>query len=178
MDVKQSYYAFLEKQGAKCKVKSIIEDGIKKWRSCQAYRYESGTDPYTGDRSGNVWMIPDKTIGDIAKTDIEVLMAYTGNREASYASHCGWRFTQVYESISEDIQTCLYHLQYDFILENADALMEEYGIEREPEWDSDRIYENIDEAMYDEYGITDEWMNKEFPEYEMPGDYRFSISNW
>ena len=167
MNVKQSYFDFLAKQGAKEKIQAIIRKDIDEWKQQQAYYYEpDDNDP--GDYSGHCHMMGDKTIGDIAKTDIEVLKAYTGDSEATYASGCGLRWLRVADRVTSDIDDCLSTLKGQFIKENAEALFEEYDIEHDESWSEDNIYLTLDEAMTDEASASlhYEWMQQEFPEYE------------
>lgn len=182
MNVKQSYFDFLAKQEAKQKVKAVIEKGLSEWKTAQAYRFEDDEDPWTGDYSGHVWMIPDKKIGDIATTDIQVLKAYTGDSVATYVSRCGLHYTIVAERISDDINDCLSSIRGEFIEQNANALFEEYDIKREDDWNEDDVFLTLDEAIcLNDHGMDFEWMRIEFPEYsidddELPGkDYMFDI---
>ena len=182
MNVKQSYFDFLAKQGAKEKIQAIIRKDIDEWKQQQAYYYEpDDNDP--GDHSGHCHMMSDKTIGDIAKTDIEVLKAYTGDSEATYTSGCGLWWLRVAERITYHIDDCLSTLKGQFIKENADALFEEYDIEPDASWSEDDIYLTLDEAMIDEASASlhYEWMQQEFPEYENDNfddwhvDYLFNV---
>ena len=60
MNVKQAYFDFLAKQGAKQKVKTAIENGISKWKNRPAYEYKSTINDF-GDTSGEVNRIYGKT---------------------------------------------------------------------------------------------------------------------
>lgn len=182
MNVKQAYFDFLAKQGAKQKVQAIIERDINEWKKQQAYEYHpDDNDP--GDYSGHCWSIHDKTIGDIAKTDIEVLKAYTGDSEATYTSGCGLAWLRVADKITYNIDDCLSTLKGQFIKENAEALFEEYDIEHDESWSEDDIYLTLDEAMIDEASASwhYDWMQQEFPEYENDDfddwhvDYLFNV---
>lgn len=184
MNVKQSYFDFLTKQGAKEKVKAIIEHDIREWKEAQAYRYNpEDNDP--GDRSGHCWSISGKTIGDIAKTDREVLLAYTGDSEATYTSGCGLNWLRVADRISENINDCLSELKSKFIKENTEALFEEYDIEHDDSWTWPDTFFAIDEAMIFDFdsALHDEWMQQQFPEYadfefeEWHIDYAFNIKD-
>lgn len=183
MNVKQAYFDFLAKQGAKQKVQAIIEHGINEWKQQQAYEYHpDDNDP--GDYSGHCWSIHGKTIGDIAKTDIDVLKAYTGDSVATYTSGCGLSWTRVAERIADDITDCLTTLKGQFIEENAEALFEEYDIEHDESWTEDDIWQTLDEAMILESSASlhNEWMRQEFPEYENDDsevwqDYLFSVGD-
>lgn len=170
MNVKQSYFDFLAKQGAKEKIQAIIRKDIDEWKQQQAYYYEpNDNDP--GDHSGHCHMMGDKTIGDIAKTDIEVLKAYTGDNEATYTSGCGLRWLRVADRIGWSINDELSKLKGEFILKNSDALFEEYDIKREEDWTDGDIYMTLDEAMtLNDYGLNIDWMMKELPEYELIDD--------
>jgi hypothetical protein len=114
MNVKQLYFDFLEKQGAKEKIQAIIRKDIDEWKKHQAYYYEPN-DNEPGDYSGHCHMMGDKTIGDIAKTDIEVLKAYTGDSEATYTSGCGLRWLRVADRVTSDIDDCLSIFKGQFI---------------------------------------------------------------
>lgn len=182
MNVKQSYFDFLQEQGAKEKVQAIIRKGIDEWKQQQAYAYHPD-DNAPGDYSGRCWSIHDKTICDIAKTDIEVLKAYTGDSEATYASGCGLRWLRVADRIASDIDDCLSGLKGLFVSKNSDALFEEYDIGHGETWTEDDIFQTLDEAMIDEFSGTlhYEWMQQEFPEYENDDfedfhvDYLFNV---
>ena len=167
MNVKQSYFDFLAKQEAKEKIQAIIRKGIDEWKTQQAYYYApDDNDP--GDYSGHCHMMGDKTIGDIAKTDIEVLKAYTGDSAATYTSGCGLRWLRVADRITSDIDDCLSTLKGQFIAENAEALFEEYDIEHDGTWSEDDVFLTLDEAMINDFDSTlhYEWMQQEFPEYK------------
>lgn len=176
MNVKQSYFDFLHEQGAKEKVQAVIRKGIDEWKQKQAYEYKPGTDPYTGDYSGEVWQIPGKTIGDICKTDMEVLEAYSGRSEATHMSKCGLSYNRVADEITWDINNCMGELRGEWAMQNLDELLAWKGMERDHEWEEDDIYEVISEQiLVDEY-LNYEWMKETFPEYievsdAMPGRY-------
>lgn len=184
MNVKQLYFDFLAKQGAKEKIQNIIRKDIDEWKQHHAYYYEpDDNDP--GDYSGHCHMIGDKTIGDIAKTDIEVLKAYTGDSEATYASGCGLRWLRVAERITSNIDDCLSTLKGEFIRDNAEALFDEYDIEHDDSWSEDDTFFAIDEAMIDDFSssLHYEWMQREFPEYknddleDWNSDYLFDVKD-
>lgn len=182
MNVKQTYFDFLDKQGAKQKIQAIIEHDINEWKKAQAWYYDADdNDP--GDYSGHCHMDGDKKIGDIAHTDMEVLKAYTGDSQATYTSGCGLHWLRVAERISWNINDCISNIRSQFIKENADALFEEYNIEHGDDWTDDDICLTLYEAMTQEdYGLNFDWMSREFPEYEvddddMPArDYMFDIN--
>lgn len=182
MNVKQAYFDFLQEQGAKEKIQDFIRKSIDEWKQQQAYRYEpDDNDP--GDYSGHCHMMSGKKIGDIATTDMEVLKAYTGDSEATYTSGCGLRWLRVANYIGYNINDKLSKLKGEFILKNADALFEEYDIEREDDWTDDDIYESLSEAIIqNEDSLNIEWMMRELPEYkiddeDMPAtDYIFWIN--
>ncbi len=168
MDVKKSYFNFFAAHGAKQKVLEVITKGIENWKQKQAWTYHPGTDPYTGDTSGCVSMVPNKKIGEICKTDMEVLKAYTGDSEATYVSGCGLHYLRVADRIGQDVNDCLSNLRGLFIKENATALFETYNIEHDEDWTEDDIYLTLDEAMIQEdYGLNFDWMQQKFPEYEI-----------
>lgn len=179
MNVKQLYFDFLAKRGAKEKIQAIIRKDIDEWKQQQAFEWVPGVGDF-GDVSGELRTIWDKghaqTIGDVCKTDTDVLLSYSGNSEATYCSGCGLRFPKVAEEISRNINRCLDELCGEFILKNADALFEEYGIEHESDWTEDDIYLELDEAIKLNEGLLNfEWMQQTFPEYETEDDYIFSI---
>lgn len=182
MNVKQSYFDFLAKHGAKQKVQAIIEHDINEWKQQQAYYYEPD-DNAPGDYSGHCHMNGDKKIGDIARTDIEVLKAYTGDSEATHTSGCGLKWLRVADRIGWNINDCISKLRGEFILQNANALFEEYDIKRKDDWDDWDIHQTLDEAMaWDDSEMNVDWMMQEFPEYkiddeDMPAtDYIFWIN--
>ena len=184
MNVKQSYFDFLASQGAKKKVQDIIEHNINEWKQQPAYEYHAD-DNDAGDFSGHCWRISEKTIGDIAKTDINVLKAYTGDSEATFANGCGLRWLRVADRIASNINDCLSTLKGQFIKENAEALFEEYDIEHDDSWSDDEIFFAIDESMIDDFSSTlhYDWMQQEFPEYENDDfedwhvDYLFNVKD-
>ena len=165
MNTKESYFDFLAKQGAKQKVQAVIAKGIEEWKKERAYEYEAG-EFQENDYSGRVNMIHGKTIGDICKTDMEVLNAYTGRSEATYCSHYGLNFTKVADEISWDINKCLGDLHSEWILQHRDELMEGHDEDYIGEkWSDDELIEYIDECvLVDEY-MNYEWMKIEFPQY-------------
>ena len=169
MNVKQSYFDFLAKQGAKQKIQAIIEHDINEWKQQKAHEWKPTVNDF-GDTSGELYQMYNDgkalTIGDICNTDIEVLTAYSGRSEATYCSGCGLRYTKVAEEISWDINKCLGTLHSEWILEHRDELLE--GQNQDPvgeEWEDDDYIEYIDEhVLVDEY-LNYEWMQQEFPEY-------------
>ena len=183
MNVKQSYFDFLQEQGAKEKIQAVIRKGIDEWKQQQAYYY-AADDNDPGDYSGHCHMDGDKKIGDIAKTDMEVLKAYTGDSVATYASGCGLSWLRVADRITSDIDDCLLDLKGKFIKENAEALFEEFDIKREEDWTEDDIFLILDEAMINEFSASlhYDWMQQEFPEYENDDfedwhtDYLFNVT--
>ncbi len=182
MNVKQAYFDFLKEQGAKEKVQTIIRKGIDKWKQHPAYEFHPDDNDH-GDFSGHCWNIHNKTIGDIAKTDVEVLKAYTGDNEATYTSGCGLHWLRVGDRIGWDISDRLCEFRGMFIQQNADILFNEYDIIRENDWTDDDIFLTLDEAItLNDHGLNINWMMKEFPEYiidddDMPStDYLFCIN--
>lgn len=167
MDVRQSFFDYLDSHGAKQKIESIIRDGIDEWKKKQAYRY----DPYDndpGDFSGSTHMIPGKTIGDITETDMDVLKAYTGDWEATHVSHYGKRHLLVADRISSSVMDRIYEFRSKFIDENKTALLEQYGIIPDDDWTEDDVFETIEEAISrDECSMNYEWMARTFPEYDV-----------
>lgn len=124
-DIQQSYFAFLDKKNAKDAVGKIIADGIEKWKKCDAYAYEP-VEFQPNDFSGRVVEIEGKTIGDIAKTEIDILWSHTGESLAAHMSHYGLDFPTVAEDISNDINQYLNSLLCEFVLQNEEALLEYY----------------------------------------------------
>lgn len=171
MNVKQSYFDFLAEQEAKKKIQAIIRKGIDEWKQKQAYEYKPGTDPYTGDYSGEVWQIPGKTIGDIYKTDGEVLMAYSGNSEATFCSGHGLDFNNVAFEISDDINKVLWDLRFKWIMLHKQELFEEYDVkDYNDSWTEDDVYDCICEHMRFEERYDWTWMTETFPEYVLGDD--------
>lgn len=178
MDVKKSYFDFLAEQGAKEKIQAVIRKGIDEWKKEQAYYY-AADDNDPGDYSGHCHMDGDKKIGDIAKTDMEVLKAYTGDSEATYTSGCGLRWLRVADRIGWNINDELSKLRGEFILKNANTLFEEYDIKREDDWTDDDIVMTLDEAMtMNDYGLNIDWMMQELPEYELIDDEDLPASDY
>ena len=162
MDVKQSYFDFLAEQGAREKVKALIAKEIEEWKAQPAYEYEAG-EFQENDYSGRVNRIPNKTIGDIAQTEMQVLMSYTGDSEATYCSHYGFNFLIVADRMSWHINDVLSELRGKFFLKYQKDMFALLGIVPEEDWTDDDIYEAISEN-YDEY-LNYEWFRQEFPEY-------------
>lgn len=169
MDVKQSYFDFLAAQGARDKVAKIIRKGIEEWKQQTAYEWKPTVNDF-GDTSGELYQMYDKgkilTIGEVFKTDIDVLTAYSGNSEATYCSGCGLRYPIVAENISWDINKCLGELHSEWILMHRDELLE--GQNQDPvgeEWEDCDYIEYITEYVLDDVYMNREWMEQEFPEY-------------
>ena len=169
MNMKQSYFDFLAAQGAKEKVQAIIDKEIAEWKNERAYKWKPTVNDF-GDTSGELYQMFDKgkalTIGDTCKTDIEVLLAYSGRSEATYCSGCGLRYTKVSEEISWNINKCLGGLRSEWILKHRDELLE--GQNQDPvgeEWEDEDYIEYIDEHVLDGEYLNYEWMQQEFPQY-------------
>lgn len=169
MNVKQSYFDFLQEQGAKEKVQDIIRKEIAEWKQKRAYEWKPTANDF-GDTSGELYQMYDKgkilTIGEVLKTDIEVLTAYSGNSEATYCSGCGLRYPNVAEEISWEINKCLGDFRGEWILLHRDELMEGQG--QDPvgeEWEDDDYMEYINERVLDGEYMNYEWMKQEFPQY-------------
>ena len=165
MNVKQAYFDFLAKQGAKQKVKTAIENGISKWKNRPAYEYKSTINDF-GDTSGEVNRIYGKTIGDICHTDVEVLLAYSGNSEATYCSGHGLDFGNVAKEISWDINNVFYDLRLKFMKENLQELIAEYDVQGyDDTWSDEDVWECLGEEMRSGERYDYIWMAEQFPEY-------------
>ena len=71
MNVEDEFRSYLNSKSVKETVQKIISEGIQKYLSHQAYEWYDDECPY--DRSGGTRKIEGKTIGDLCKTDLEVL---------------------------------------------------------------------------------------------------------
>ena len=169
MNIKQSYFDFLAERGAKEKVKTIIDKEIAEWKEQRAYEWKPTVNDF-GDTSGELYQRyaggKALTIGDIAKTDIEVLTAYSGDSEATYCSGCGLRYMKVAERISWHINDCLGKMHSEWILMYRDELLEGQG--QDPigeEWEDEDYIEYIDERVLDGVYLNYEWFRQYLPEY-------------
>lgn len=170
MNVQQSYFDFLQKQGAKEKIQSVIRKGIDKWKQHQAYEYKPTVNDF-GDTSGEVNPIYGKTIGDICKNDSEVLLADSGNSRATYCSGHGLDFNNVAYEISWDICDELFALRNKWILKHLHELLEEYDVKDYDEsWTETDVYEVIGEQMRLDKFYDHIWMAETFPEYLLDED--------
>ena len=170
MDAKQSYFDFLANQGAKQKVKDIIAKGIEEWKKHLAYEWKPSTNDF--DYSGGLHQIFNKethkpmTIGEICKTDMDVLLSYSGNSEATYCSRWGLRYPSVAEDISWEINKCLCGLRGEWIMKHRDELMDGCGEDYiGEEWSDDDIIEYVDENVLTDDYFNYDWMEQKFPEY-------------
>ncbi|MBP5770956.1 MAG: hypothetical protein J6W75_06285 [Bacteroidaceae bacterium] len=165
MNVKQSYFDFLAKQGAKQKVTEIIRKGIEEWKQKPAYELNFG-------RTG-VCQIYDNgralTIRDVCKTDMEVLRAFSGINSSIYnPPGYGGHYTMVAEEIGQEINKCLRKLCGEWILKYRDELLKVFG-DRVSEYtlandDNRKYYIWACVIEYDKH-INASWMKHEFPEY-------------
>lgn len=175
-DIQQSYFAFLDKKNAKDAVGKIIADGIEKWKKCDAYEEVDG-EFQPNDWSGELNKIEGKTIGDIAKTDMDVLQACTGGREPTYVSHYGWHFTKVDGEISYDINQYLNGILCEFIRQNEEALVAYYNDDIEQVVGRGYVrrkdfalplgevgFDYIKDFLGDE-GLNSDWMCEKFSQY-------------
>ena len=170
MNVQQSYFDFLQEQGAKEKIKSVIRKGIDKWKQHQAYEYKPTVNDF-GDTSGEVIPIYGKTIDDICKTDSEVLLAYSGNSWATYCSGHGLDYNNVAKEISWDINHELITLRIKWIMKHLHELLVEYDVKDYDEsWTEADVYEAIGEQMRMEKFYDHIWMAETFPEYLLDED--------
>lgn len=107
---------------------------------------------------------------------MEVLEAYSGRSEATFMIKCGLSFNRVADEITWNINDCMGELRGKWAMQNLEELLTWKGIERNPEWEEDDIYEVISEQiLVDEY-LNYEWMKETFLEYievsdAMPGRY-------
>ena len=163
------YYDFLTRQGAKEKVREIIGNSIKEWKQHRAYEWEPSVNDF-GDTSGELHMVfangRPQTIGDVCKTDMEVLTAYSGNKEPTYSSGCGWHYLTVADEISGHIDSCLCALRSEWILQHHEELMEaQVQSYRAEDWEDWEICDYVDENVLDGDYWNYEWMKQEFSEY-------------
>ena len=140
MNIKQSYFDFLNANGAKEKIENVITAQIEEWKQQPYYEYEAGEDEF-GDRSGRVNRIQGKTIGDMCDTYGKVLTAYSGNSEATYVNHCGLSYNSVADEISDDINDEFVSLYTTWIKQNREEIFAELGIDDYDEtWDDKDMY--------------------------------------
>lgn len=169
MNVKQSYFDYLAAQAAKEKVQAIINNGIAEWKQKRAHEWKPTVNDF-GDTSGELYQIwrdgKTLTIGEVFKTDMEVLLAYSGNSEPTYCSGCGLHYTNVAEEISWEINKCLGELLVEWALLHRDELMGGQGqVPVGDEWGDDDYWEYINERVLDGKYLNYEWMKQEFPQY-------------
>ena len=172
-EITQSYYEFLATHGAKEKLKKIIDTEIKKWKKCKAYEWRPNKIMY--DHSGELYEVVVKgrtqKIGDVCKTDVDVLQAYSGFRMPTFCSGYGFHYTTVAEEMSSKINDFLYDLRYKWIIEHCDELMD--GQEQDyksEQWDDDEICEYVDNEILSSELLHYDWMFENFPEYLVSKD--------
>ena len=170
MNVKQSYYNFLQEQGAKEKIQSVIRKGIDKWKQHQAYEYRPTVNKF-GETLGEVNPIYGKTIGDICKTDVEVLLAYSGNSRVTFRLGHEIHFNNVAYEISMYIENELLILRDEWIKRHLQELLVEYDMkDYDKSWDDADVYVCVSDRMRrnDIYNYI--WMAEVFPEYLLDKD--------
>ena len=157
MDVYKDYSDYLLSKGCKEEIKAFISEQIESWKKSVACVWYDNHDPY--DHSGDIKVLYDKKIGDIAKTDLEVLKCLTGDKKATYVSGRGWDFQTVGEDIGSQITDIFAKYYPQYISENKKALCEEFKLQ--PDCNNDDFMDCFwNEIMH--FRIVDEW----FPEYE------------
>ena len=170
MNIQESYYKFLAANSAKEKVEKVITKQIEEWKQQPYYEWRPTINDF-GDTSGSLDKIYGKTIGEMCNTDGKVLIAYSGNSEATYVSHCGLSYKSVAEEISDDINEVLFGLYQDWIRQNREELFAELGIKDYDEtWDDFDMYiavrehpDMVDDLNYD-------WFNENFKQYYIGKD--------
>ena len=164
MNIKESYFAFLDQNNAKEKLQKVISEQIEEWKQQPYYEYNPTVNDF-GDHSGEVNRIPGKTIGDVFTTESQILTAYSGNSEATYVSHCGLAYKSVAEEIAYDITDTFCALRQDWIRQNRDELLAELKItDYDETWEDDDLFMAVNEELHDEY-MEEEWFVKNFPQY-------------
>lgn len=170
MNVKQSYYSFLQKQGAKEKIQSLIRKGIDKWKQQQAYEYKPTVNKF-GETLGEVNPIYGKTIGDICKTDVEVLLAYSGNSRVTFRLGHGIDFNNVAYEINMYIENELLILRDEWIKRHLQELLVEYDMkDYDKSWDDVDVYVRVSDKMRRNNIYNFIWMAEAFPEYLLDKD--------
>ena len=167
-EITQSYYNFLAAHGAKEKLKKIIDTEIKKWKKCQAYEWRPNKNMY--DHSGELYEVlvdgHAQKIGDVCKTDADVLQAYSGVRIPTFCSGWGFQYTTVAEEMSDKINEFLYDLRYKWIIEHRDELMESQKQDYKSEqWDDEQVCEYVDNEILGCELLHYDWLFENFPEY-------------
>jgi len=165
MNIKESYFAFLDQNNAKEKVEKVIADQIEEWKKQPYYEYEAGEDEF-GDHSGRVNRIQSKIIGDMCDTYGKVLTAWSGNSEATYVSHCGLSYKSVAEEISDDIDTVFCTLYIEWIKQNREELFAQLGIDDYDEtWEDFDMYMAVHENAKMEDDLNYEWFCHNIRQY-------------
>ena len=170
MNIKQSYFDFLQEQGAKEKIQAVIRKGIDEWKKEPAYEWKPTVNDF-GDTSGELYRIYGKTIGDICKTDGEVLMAYSGNSEATFCSGHGLDFNCVAIEVGWDVNNVLYTLRREWMMKHLKDLLEEYNVtDYDESWTEDDVWECLGEEMRMDEHYDHIWMAETFPEFLLDDD--------
>lgn len=165
MNIKQSYFDFLNANGAKEKIENVITAQIEEWKQQPYYEYEAGEDEF-GDRSGRVNRIQGKTIGDMCDTYGKVLTAYSGNSEATCVSHCGLSYNSVAKEISDDINDEFVSFYTTWIKQNREEIFAELGIDDYDEtWDDQDMYIAVREHCDMVDDMNDEWFCQNIRQY-------------
>lgn len=155
-DVEKQFKKYLSDNNAKEELAKLISNGIDKFKSKNAYKWYDDGNPY--DSSGSVIKL-DKTIGEICKTDIEVLQALSGNSTATYISHYGLSWDTVADELCYEINDFFHNHTKRFVFENKEKVCEKVGFEEELE--EDNFCDFYDYFLPDYHSIFEEW----FPEY-------------
>lgn len=129
MNIENEFRNYLNSKSVKETVQRIISEGIQKYLSHQAYEWCDDECPY--DRSGGTRKIEGKTIGDICKTDLEVLQAFTGDSYATYVSGCGLSWCTVAYHLCSQINNVFQEETESFIVKNWDEVCTELGLKGE-----------------------------------------------
>lgn len=129
MNIEDEFRNYLNSKNVKETVQKIISGGIQKYLSHQAYEWHDGECPY--DRSGSTRKIEGKTIGDLCKTDLEVLQAFTGDSYATYVSECGLSWCTVAYHLCSLINDVFRGETESFIVKNWDEVCAELGCKGE-----------------------------------------------
>lgn len=159
MDIEAHFKRYLSEHNAKEVLSKIIKDGIDEYKKHPAYRWYDDGNPY--DHSGVTTPVYGKTIGDIYKTEVEILQALTGNHTATFESGYGWNYNTVGDELSDRITEQFSTWTHDYIFSLKEDICKELNFNEE--LTEDNYWE-----LLDNWNIINACIFYEmFPEYEI-----------
>ena len=172
MNVKESYYNFLRENKVTEIIPRIISEGVEKAKKLQAFEFHPGRSlDNPKDWSGNITSIPGKTIGDISNNDIEVLNSYTGEKEATFESCCGWHYRTIKDNLDDTLNDFFFKIRKNFVTVHKQELQEHYAIKHNN--NQNDLISDILEAMSDDDLFNLYFFSENFPQYEEIDFYIF-----